>query len=93
MYCIVCLLRVRNKRASLCESSFVPRLLNVRTIALLALAACSAKFSGAAAPSAGFETSAASTVVDEWTAFLTKGLALDLLARHFEGIGKALTCM
>ncbi|CAM9420632.1 unnamed protein product, partial [Ectocarpus fasciculatus] len=64
-----------------------------RTVALLALAACSAKFSGAAAPSAGFETSAASTIVDEWTAFLTKGLALDLLARHFEGIGKALACM
>ncbi|CAN0348470.1 unnamed protein product [Ectocarpus sp. 6 AP-2014] len=64
-----------------------------RTVALLALAACSANFSGAAAPSADFETSAASTVVDEWTAFLTKGLALDLLVRHFEGIGKALACM
>lgn len=32
-------------------------------------------------------------VADEWRVFLTKGLALDLLVRHFEGLGSALACM
>lgn len=68
-----------------------------RTAALFALVACSAKLSGASAPSfnSGDWSTAAGlhAAAREWGEFLVKGLALDLLARHFEGFESALACM
>lgn len=59
----------------------------------MALAALSAALSGADPPS--FDTSNAThnSSVVEWAEFLKEGLALNLLARHFEGLGSALACM
>eukprot|EP00903_Cladosiphon_okamuranus_P012179 g11422.t1 len=67
-----------------------------RTAALFALAACSAKLSGAPPPSFDgdwYTAAGLHAVAREWGAFLAKGLALDLLARHFQGIESALACM
>lgn len=66
-----------------------------RTPALLALAACSVKLSGATAPAISLFslTSGDGDAVGEWGAYLAEGLALGLLARHFEGITSALACM
>lgn len=67
----------------------------VRTAALVALAACSAALSGASPPAAGDWHTAAGlrAACQEWGTFLAKGLALDLLARHFQGFESALACM
>lgn len=67
-----------------------------RTAALLALAACSVKLSGAAAPAASslwYAPDGVRAAVVEWGAFLSEGLALGLLGRHFAGFRSALACM
>lgn len=56
-----------------------------RTAALLALVAASVAASGAQMPSCGCH--------GKWTAYLAKGLSVELLSKHFEGIVSASGCM
>lgn len=75
----------------------------------MAFTAISVKLSGATAPStfpfsSSYYYRAADgglgggdggfvAVVNEWAKFLSEGLALDLLAEHFEGATSALMCL
>lgn len=71
---------------------------------MLALAACSIGFSGAVAPfsphneegdngSGNSDGEGNRFDAARWWSFLYNGLALDLLARHFEGAHTAAACM
>ncbi|CAM9724625.1 unnamed protein product [Ascophyllum nodosum] len=70
-----------------------------RTPALVALAACSVILSGAVAPSPPWcgvfvcDGDRKASTISDWADFLGKGLALDLLGRHFEGVASALACI
>lgn len=67
-----------------------------RTAVLLALAAISVRLSGAPLPSLSpdlYNGGGGYDAVVEWTYFVSKGLALELLAAHFAGIASALACM
>lgn len=61
-----------------------------RTAALLSLVALSAAASGAKMPAfyGGDDGGSA-----DWAAYLARALNIDLLSRHFIGIGSALLCM
>lgn len=66
-----------------------------RAAALLLLLALSVAASGARVPpisaTAAFGGGGGGSVAD-WCAYLAKGLNVDLLARHFEGIVSAIGC-
>lgn len=65
-----------------------------RTAALLALLAVCVAASGEPVPAwSGISGDSQAGTGEAWVAYFVKGLALDLLARHFEGIASAACCM